>query len=158
MLLFWAFYSLKNPEKRNVSGFPQKYEAAQLFSTLIHIYLHSICISQSVRSFCKFFAFVQVLHKRRCILQSVCLMYLICFMIRQKSYAREGSEMQNWNNEAGAHLLTLNAPHTLPLHGNPTLTMKDGPSQLEQLTNINAIAKKTHHNARFLTASLSDSQ
>ncbi len=28
---FWTFYSSVNPEKSNVSQFPQKYEAAQLF-------------------------------------------------------------------------------------------------------------------------------
>ncbi len=32
MLSFWTFDSSQNPEK-NVSQFPQKYEAAQLFST-----------------------------------------------------------------------------------------------------------------------------
>ncbi len=31
MLFLWNFYSSKNPEK-NVSPFPQKYEAAQLLS------------------------------------------------------------------------------------------------------------------------------
>ncbi len=35
MLLFWMFYSLKNPEKKH-HGF-HKYEAAQLFLTLIII-------------------------------------------------------------------------------------------------------------------------
>ncbi len=35
ILFFWYFCSSKNPEKSNVSRFPQKYEAAQLFSTLI---------------------------------------------------------------------------------------------------------------------------
>jgi len=30
-----SFYSAKNPEKKNVSRFPEKYEAAQLFSILI---------------------------------------------------------------------------------------------------------------------------
>ncbi len=34
MLFFWTFYSSKNPEN-NVSQFPHKYEAAQLFSTMI---------------------------------------------------------------------------------------------------------------------------
>ncbi len=36
MLLFWTSYSSKNPEKI-LPRFPQKYEAAQLFSTLIII-------------------------------------------------------------------------------------------------------------------------
>ncbi len=35
MLLFWTFYSSKNPEKLNTSRFPLKYEAVQLFSALI---------------------------------------------------------------------------------------------------------------------------
>ncbi len=35
MLFFWTFYSSKNPEKKSM--FPQKYEAAWLFSTLIII-------------------------------------------------------------------------------------------------------------------------
>ncbi len=34
MLFFWTLYLSKNPEK-NASQFSQKYEAAQLFSTLI---------------------------------------------------------------------------------------------------------------------------
>ncbi len=36
MLFFWTFYSSKNPGKK-IYQFPQKYEAAQLFSTLIII-------------------------------------------------------------------------------------------------------------------------
>ncbi len=34
MLFFWTFYSSKNPEN-DASQFPHKYEAAQLFSTMI---------------------------------------------------------------------------------------------------------------------------
>ncbi len=37
MLFFWTFYSSVNPEKYNESQFLQKYEAAQLFSTLLII-------------------------------------------------------------------------------------------------------------------------
>ncbi len=33
MLFFWIFYLLNNPKK--ISQFPQKYWAAQLFSTLL---------------------------------------------------------------------------------------------------------------------------
>ncbi len=38
MLFFWTFYSSKNPKKYDTeSRFTQKYETAQLFSTLIII-------------------------------------------------------------------------------------------------------------------------
>ncbi len=36
-MFFRTFYSSKNPEIKTVSWFPQKYEAAQLFSTMIII-------------------------------------------------------------------------------------------------------------------------
>ncbi len=48
MLFFWTFYLSKNPEKK-VLWFPQKYEAAQLFSTLMIIRNDSWAASHHIR-------------------------------------------------------------------------------------------------------------
>ncbi len=43
------FYSSQNPEKQNVSRFPQKYWVAQLFSTLIIIRNVSWAANQNIK-------------------------------------------------------------------------------------------------------------
>ncbi len=49
MLLLWTFNSSKIPENKNIPRFPQKYEAAQLFSTLILIRNVSWAANQHIR-------------------------------------------------------------------------------------------------------------
>ncbi len=45
----FELYSSKNPEKRHISQFSQKYEAAQLFSTFVIIIHVSCAVNQHIR-------------------------------------------------------------------------------------------------------------
>ncbi len=47
LMFFWTLYSSKNPEK--IYQFPQKYEAAQMFSTFIIIINVSCAANQHIR-------------------------------------------------------------------------------------------------------------
>ncbi len=53
MLFFWSFYSSKNPRKKNVAWFPQKYEAARLFLRMIIIRNVSWAANQHIEWFLK---------------------------------------------------------------------------------------------------------